>query len=194
MPVVRWAKNAFPDDSVCRVTSSWWNQIRYVCTFYRFVWETSDVYSIILLTQLICVVLHMTCSVFQMDMVNSTVFNYFEKTVYIHFLYAFSQAIKHPDLNFYMVLMSLLVSGANLFCYCFYGKRSSNDFGQMVHFLYESNWNEQPVKLQKFYKMMIANAQRPIFYHGMHIVHLNLETFLKVSIWGNPLQCLIYAC
>lgn len=36
---------------------------------FRFFWETSDVYSLILLTQMLCIVLHMTCSVFQMDMV-----------------------------------------------------------------------------------------------------------------------------
>lgn len=123
-----------------------------------FFWETSNIYSLILLTQLICIVLHMTCSVFQMDM-----------------------AIKHPDLNFYMVLMALLVSGANLYFYCYYGNRSTDDYAQMANILFESNWNELPVEYQKFVKMMIANAQRPFFYHGLHIFHLNLETYLKVN-------------
>lgn len=90
--------------------------------------------------------------------------------------------MKHPDLNFYMVLMSLLVSGANLYLYCYYGNRSTNDFAQMAQLLYESNWNQHPVELQKFFKMMIANAQRPLFYHGFHLVQLNLETFLKVRV------------
>lgn len=89
--------------------------------------------------------------------------------------------MKHPDLNFYMVLMSLLVSGANLFLYCFYGNRSTNDYGQMALDLYESNWYTHPVGLQKFFKMIIANAQRPLYYDGFQIVQLNLETYLKVE-------------
>lgn len=35
----------------------------------RYFWKTAHVFSLILLTQLVFVVLHMTCSVFQMDMV-----------------------------------------------------------------------------------------------------------------------------
>lgn len=42
----------------------------FLTIYSSFFWETSDVYSLILLTQMICVVLHMTCSVFQMDMVS----------------------------------------------------------------------------------------------------------------------------
>lgn len=99
----------------------------------------------------------MTCSVFQMDV-----------------------AIKHPNLNFYMILMSLLVSGANLYLYCYYGDRSTRNFDQMAHVIFQSNWNERPVEIQKFFKMMIANAQRPLFYHGLYIFHLNLETYLKL--------------
>lgn len=111
----------------------------------------------ILFTQMLCIVLHMTCSVFQMDV-----------------------AIKHPNLNFYMILMSLLVSGANLYLYCYYGDRSTRNFDQMAHVIFQSNWNERPVEIQKFFKMMIANAQRPLFYHGLYIFHLNLETYLKL--------------
>lgn len=80
-----------------------------------------------------------------------------------------------------MILMSLLVSSANLYFYCYYGNRSTNDYAKMAQLLFESNWNEQPVELQKFFKMMISNAQRPLFYHGFRMVHLNLETYLKVS-------------
>lgn len=77
--------------------------------------------------------------------------------------------------------MSLLVSGANLFLYCYYGNRSTIDYAQMAHSLYESNWYQHSVGLQRFFKMMIANAQRPLFYHGFRIVQLNLETYLKVT-------------
>lgn len=68
-----------------------------------------------------------------------------------------------------------------MYFYCYYGNRSTNDYEHIAHSLFESNWNERPVELQKFFKMMIANAQRPMFYHGFRIVRLNLETYLKVS-------------
>lgn len=147
-------------------------------THFSFFWETSDVYSLILLTQLLCIVLHMTCSVFQMDMVwqylaflnrNLSWILYFVSTVN---LTPKKQAIKNPDLNFYMILMSLLVSGANMYFYCYYGNRSTSDYERIANCLFESNWNEQPVELQKFFKMMIANAQRPMFYHGWQFKQL----------------------
>lgn len=80
-----------------------------------------------------------------------------------------------------MVLMSLIVSGANLFLYCYYGNRSTNDYAQMAHSLYHSSWYKHSAAMQRFFKMMIANAQRPLFYHGFRMVELNLETYLKVS-------------
>lgn len=84
--------------------------------------------------------------------------------------------------------MSLLVSSANLFLYCYYGKRSTNDYAEMAHTLYASNWYQHSAGLQRFFKMMIANAQIPLFYHGFRIVQLNLETYLKVCRKSNLLS------
>ena len=81
-----------------------------------------------------------------------------------------------------------MVSGANLYFYCYYGNRASNDYSQMAHILFESNWNEQSVEVQKFIKMMIANAQRPLFYHGLRIVHLDLQTYLKMRTFSIYVQ------
>lgn len=172
-------------------------KLNLVCSFFL---QTADVYSLILLTQLIFIVLHMTCSVFQMDMVihkssilSCLYFAFFILFFYwIIYLFVPNQAMKHPDLNFFMILMSLLVSSANLYFYCYYGNRSTNDFAQMAQLLFESNWNEQSVEIQKFFKMMISNAQRPLFYHGFHIVHLNLETYLKVSFCRRKIGMLMH--
>lgn len=84
-----------------------------------------------------------------------------------------------------MVLMSFLVSSGNLYLYCFYGNRSTRDYAEMAHYLYASNWYKHPVELQKFFKMMIANAQIHLFYDGSGIVQLNLETYLKVKQYLN---------
>lgn len=73
------------------------------------------------------------------------------------------------------------MSASNLFLYCYYGKLTTNSFVEMSHGLYESNWVELPVNLQKYYILMLANIQIPLYYHGFGVAVLNLETFTKVS-------------
>lgn len=76
--------------------------------------------------------------------------------------------------------MSVLVSSSNLFLYCFFGKLATESFETMADCLYETNWLDLPVNLQKYFIVMIGNAQIPIHYHGFGVALLNLETFLKV--------------
>lgn len=46
----------------------------------------------------------------------------------------------------------------------------------------DTKWyEEQPNKLRSHLISMIANMQKPIYYHGFNIVNLDLRTFLKVS-------------
>lgn len=68
-----------------------------------------------------------------------------------------------------------------MFLYCFFGKLASESFEQMADCLYECNWYGLPVGLQKYFILMIGNAQRPLYYHGFGIAVLNLKTFSKVS-------------
>lgn len=79
--------------------------------------------------------------------------------------------------------MALLVGTTNLFFWCFFGKLTSESYARIADYLYESNWQDLPVELRKYFILLIANAQRPIFYHGFGIAVLNLETFCKV--WWN---------
>lgn len=58
---------------------------------------------------------------------------------------------------------------------------ATESFEKMADSLFESNWGDLPVDLQKFYILMIGNAQKPMFYHGFKVAVLNLETFMKVS-------------
>lgn len=51
----------------------------------------------------------------------------------------------------------------------------------MADRLYEANWRELSVDLQKYFVVMLGNAQRPVFYDGFGIAILNLETFSKVT-------------
>lgn len=58
---------------------------------------------------------------------------------------------------------------------------ATESFGQMTECLFGYSWYELPVDLQKYFVLMIANAQQPMFYNGFKIAVLNLETFTKVS-------------
>lgn len=94
-----------------------------------------------------------------------------------------SQQMHNPDFNLIIIFMALVVSVANFIIYCFFGKLSTESFANMSIALFEANWQMLPIKLQKFFIMMIANAQRPLYYHGFNVAILNLETFTKVRIF-----------
>lgn len=77
--------------------------------------------------------------------------------------------------------MAITVSMANLFLYCYFGKMATDSYLKMTKSLYESNWIDHPVQLQKYLILMIGNMQRPLYYHGFGIAKLNLETYTTVS-------------
>lgn len=71
---------------------------------------------------------------------------------------------------------------ATLFIYCFYGSRTSDDYLKMADCLYESNWQDLSLVLEKYVMLLILNAQQPLRYHGFGIAYLNSDTFSKVYI------------
>lgn len=91
------------------------------------------------------------------------------------------QQSKHIDFSIWILLMACSMASLNMFVYCFFGKMATESFEQMANSLYEINWPELPIRLQKYIILMIGNAQRPIYYHGFGMAVLNLETFGKVK-------------
>lgn len=89
--------------------------------------------------------------------------------------------MKHPDFGLQVIWCAFLAAVSNLFAYCFCGKMATDSYSNMAECLYESNWHKLELKYQKYIIIMIANAQKPIYYHGFGIAVLNLETFNKVS-------------
>lgn len=59
---------------------------------------------------------------------------------------------------------------------------SIQSYVQMANGLNNCIWYKMPVNLQKYFILMIANAQRPVYYHGFKLIVLSLETFLDVNI------------
>lgn len=77
--------------------------------------------------------------------------------------------------------MASAVSLSTLFLYCYFGQVATDCYEGMANTLYESNWLHLPSNLQKYFVLMIANAQIPENYHGFGIAFLNLNTYLRVS-------------
>lgn len=89
--------------------------------------------------------------------------------------------MRHLDFNFIMLLMAVAVSLSNLSVYSYFGQIASESYEEMADCLFESNWCEHPVELQKYVLLMVQNIQNPMYYHGFGIANLDLETFTDVS-------------
>lgn len=73
------------------------------------------------------------------------------------------------------------ITAESVICiYCYFGVKTTESYENMASDLYESNWPDLPVKLQKYCIVMIANMQRPVYYHGFNICNLDLEIFVVV--------------
>lgn len=92
------------------------------------------------------------------------------------------QALRHLDLNFYMVMYATFSSLLNLYIYCYFGTFTTSNFEQLELYIYESGWYHLPNDLQQYFIMMIKNAQQPLTYDGFRFVSLNLITLAKVSL------------
>lgn len=88
---------------------------------------------------------------------------------------------KHIDFDLVILLLGFSCSISNLFAYCYFGKLATESFEKMTECLYEYNWLDLPIELQKYFIIMIGNTQKPIYYHGFGFAILNLETFTQVS-------------
>lgn len=117
--------------------------------------------------------------------------------IYTHFckmpikISIFFQSLNHLDPNFFLMFNAFLYWTGHLYAYCYVGKYSTDYFLAFADcIVYESNWiNINSLKLKKSLPMMIAHAQIPLYYHGFHMVNLNLELFLKV--WLSSITFLV---
>lgn len=92
----------------------------------------------------------------------------------------FLQQFKHIDFSIVMLLTSFSSGISNLFVYCYFGKVATESFENMAISMYETDWHELPIELQKSFIIMIQIAQKPLFYSSFGLATLNLKTFLKV--------------
>lgn len=79
-----------------------------------------------------------------------------------------------------VLLVAFIVCIANPLMYCFFGQMATESYAKMAQCSFECNWQQLPLDLQRYLVLMMANAQRPMVYHGFGCVTLNLETFRDV--------------
>lgn len=92
----------------------------------------------------------------------------------------FSQALLNVNVYFITVLNCLITSSANLYLFCFAGCVATDNLIKFADALFESNWFRMPNHLQKYFIIMIAEAQKPFYFEGFGLVRLSLEAFTKV--------------
>lgn len=89
---------------------------------------------------------------------------------------------KVHDINFDILLLmiALSTSGLSLLLFCFFGKMATESYERMSISLFESDWKNLSIYLQKYVLLMIRNSQIPLCYHAFRVINLDLETFSKV--------------
>lgn len=87
----------------------------------------------------------------------------------------------------YAIVINMLV----LFCYCYFGQSATESFERMADCIYNDlKWPELPAPLQKHTILMIANMQQTIYYHGLRVITLDLNTFIHVSSNSLKVYCM----
>lgn len=81
-----------------------------------------------------------------------------------------------------ILVIALFACAFNPFLYCYFGKMTTECYINMADRLYESNWQQLPIDMQKYFILLLANMHKPLYYHGFGILILNLETFQSVRI------------
>lgn len=88
--------------------------------------------------------------------------------------------MRSPNFKLTIILFVLMAGLVTLFVYCFLGKVATESYENMADCLYDCNWFEYPIDLQKCLIRMIQNTQQSLYYHGFDVAVLNLTTFSKV--------------
>lgn len=77
-------------------------------------------------------------------------------------------------------LLMIFISILSVYVYCYFGKMSTDCFEQLVDCIYTANWLGQNSNSRKILILIMTNAQQPLYYHGFHIIIINMATFTQV--------------
>lgn len=153
--------------------------------FNRFFVQTAKVLSASISVHVICNMIYLSSSIFEIDLVAIYEFfrlNFFFWLIQLNFLFHrfFFQQIKHLDTDVCIVLVAIMTSFSNLFLFCHFGKLATESYQRMADSMFNSNWQRFPIELQKYVILIIANMQRPLHYNGIKMAILDLVLFNHV--------------
>lgn len=93
----------------------------------------------------------------------------------------FFQKIRNRDDDAFFIACGTISNIGIAYLQCLLGKMITERFARMPNHLFEhTNWYRLPNKLQKYFLLMIANTQKPLFFDGLGMFIVNLETFTTV--------------
>lgn len=95
--------------------------------------------------------------------------------------FIFQQQLHDPNFTILTIFLSTSTQMGTAFVYCYFGKMATDSYRNMSDRVFNMNWQELSVNQQKYIIVMIANMQRPLFYHGSGIVDMDLNTFINVN-------------
>lgn len=95
--------------------------------------------------------------------------------------FSFDQVMKSLNSNIFIVLQCVPLGTGYVFLFCSVGSYTTDNFLRFADISYESLWYKFPPDLQKYLRLIIADAQRPQVFRGFGIVDLNLMAFAKVN-------------
>lgn len=81
--------------------------------------------------------------------------------------------------------MGVFISGGTLYLYCESAQLATDNLILFGDEVFDSNWYELPNEIQKTYILIIANAEKPLKYDGLHMTYLNLPTFSQVRTFDS---------
>lgn len=84
------------------------------------------------------------------------------------------------DKEIIIASIGICMSSGNIFLYCYVGSTTTDNFLQYADTTYESLWYKFPVDLQKYLRLIIADAQHRRVFKGLGIIDLNLIVFAGV--------------
>lgn len=89
--------------------------------------------------------------------------------------------MQHFDSDAVTTIVAASVMMSNIFIYCYFGQLVTDSYEMMTDCVCNMDWYKQPNKTQKYFILMIANMQKPVYFHGFEITRLDLNTFVNVN-------------
>lgn len=69
--------------------------------------------------------------------------------------------------------------------FCYHANFASDRVACIGYNIYDWNWFEYPVELQKYTILVIAQSQEPVYFVGFNLIRCTMEVLGKVSIFSN---------